>query len=211
MKYSTQDLPISSNIKNHLSKDPVMKKLIQSVNPKVNESTGDVYQDLLSSIISQQISVKVARVIYARFLDLFDGITPDAHTLLDADYEVLRSVGLSNQKATYMQNIARFWIDSELQNQDWTQLSDQEIIDLLTQIKGVGEWTVQMILMFSLEREDIMPVSDLIIQLSMIKHYGIEADKKRDLYHEMRSIADQWSPYRSYACRYLWRAKDLIM
>ena len=108
-----------------------------------------------------------------------------------------------------MQNIASFWIEHKLHNQDWNELSDQEILDLLTQIKGVGEWTVQMILMFSLEREDILPVGDLIIKQSMVKHYGIKAEKKKELYTKMYVVAEPWIPYRTIACRYLWRAKDL--
>lgn len=204
-----EDQYIPSHIKQHLSKDPVMKKLIDAVIPKINQSIGDVYEDLLSSIVSQQISVNVAKVIYGRFLDLYNGTTPDPQTLLDTEFEVLKSVGLSNQKTRYMLNIAQFWIDKNLAAQNWHELSDEEILSLLTQIKGVGEWTVQMILMFSLERDDVLPVGDLVIQLSMIKHYGIEANKKKDLYNEMRVIAEQWSPYRTTACKYLWRAKDL--
>lgn len=193
----------------HLSKDPVMAGLIAAVTPKVNQSIGDVYADLLSSIVSQQISTKVAKVIHGRFLDLYQGETPSPLQILDTEYDVLRSVGLSNQKTAYMINIAQFWVDHRLMDTDWNAMSDQQILDLLTQIKGVGEWTVQMILMFTLEREDVLPVEDLVIQLSMVKHYEISYDKKAELKRKMKEVAQQWSPYQTIACKYLWRAKDL--
>ena len=204
-----EDIYIDKKALKHLKKDPVMASLIKRVIPKVSSFSGDLYVDLCSSIVSQQISTKVAKVIYSRFLDLYDGIPPTPEQLLETPFDDLRSASLSKQKGTYMQNIATFWIDKKLQNQDWNNLSDQEILDLLTQIKGVGEWTVQMILMFSLERPDVLPVGDLVIQQSMIKHYGILAEKKKELYTKMHATAEQWVPYRTIACRYLWRAKDL--
>ncbi len=204
-----EDYHISKKALAHIAKDPIMKQLIAAITPKVNTSIGDVYADLLSSIVSQQISVKAARAIYLRFLDLYDGETPTPEMLVNTEYDTLRSVGLSNQKTTYMQNIARYWIDQKLLNQDWNSLNDQEIIKQLIQIKGVGEWTIQMILMFSLERPDVLPLDDLVIQLSMIKHYGIKAEKKRELKNKMTEIAESWAPYRTTACRYLWRARDL--
>jgi len=209
MAYSDEDLYIAPKILKHLSKDPVMRSLIKKVVPKINTSIGDVYADLLSNIVSQQISVKAAKAIYVRFLDLYDGETPSPEVLLNTEHDVLRSAGLSNQKTNYMQNIARFWVENKFQNNDWSQQSDQEIIELLTQIKGVGEWTVQMILMFSLERPDVLPVEDLIIMLSMMKHYNIREEKKSLIKKEMKKIGAAWSPYQSTACRYLWRAKDV--
>ncbi len=193
----------------HLKKDPIIADLIDRVTPKVSSFTGDLYADLCSSIVSQQISTKVAKVIYSRFLDLYDGIPPTPEQLLETEVDDLRAASLSKQKSTYMHNIARFWVDHKLQHQNWDELSDEEILDLLTQIKGVGEWTVQMILMFSLERPDVLPVGDLVIQQSMIKRYDIKAQKKKDLYIKMHRTANQWMPYRTIACRYLWRAKDL--
>jgi len=203
------DIHISKKVLKHLKKDPVMADLMKRVTPKISSFSGDLYADLCSSIISQQISTKVAKVIYSRFLHLYDGIPPTPEQLLQTEFDNLRAASLSKQKGTYMQNIASFWIEHKLHNQDWNELSDQEILDLLTQIKGVGEWTVQMILMFSLEREDILPVGDLVIQQSMVKHYGIKAEKKKELYAKMYVVAEPWIPYRTIACRYLWRAKDL--
>lgn len=202
-------IPISSSAQKVLAKDPVMHRLLQKVTPKENTSIGDVYVDLLSSIISQQISTKVARVIYSRFLDLFDGSTPSPQQLIDTEYSVLKSVGLSNQKTRYMFNIAQYWIDHSLHQMDWQEHNDEDVISILTGIKGVGVWTAQMILMFTLERPDVLPAGDLAIQQSMIKHYGIESSSKKELFQAMEEIAKVWSPYRTVACLYLWRAKDL--
>lgn len=207
--YNIEDLHIDKKALKHLKKDPIMADIIKSVRPKVSHFLGDIYVDLCSSIVSQQISTKVAKVIYARFLDMYDGVAPTPEQVLDTEFDDLKSVGLSRQKTNYMQNIATFWVEHKLHAQDWDQLSDQEIIDLLTQIKGVGEWTVQMILMFSLERPDVLPVLDLVIQQSMMKHYNFTAEKKRELFNKMIEIAEPWKPYRTIACRYLWRAKDL--
>ena len=204
-----EDIYIDKKALRHLRKDPILADLMKRVVPKVSSFTGDLYVDLCSSIVSQQISTKVAKVIYSRFLDLYDGVPPTPQQLLETEFEDLRAASLSKQKGTYMQNIASFWIKHKLHNQDWDALSDQEILDLLTQIKGVGEWTVQMILMFSLERPDVLPVGDLVIQQSMVKHYGIFAEKKKELYAKMQAVAELWIPYRTIACRYLWRAKDL--
>ncbi len=204
-----EDKHIDKKALKHLRKDPVLARLMKRVIPKISSFSGVLYADLCSSIVSQQISTKVAKVIYGRFLDLYDGIPPTPEQLLNTDTDDLRAASLSKQKSAYMKNIASFWIEHKLHNQNWDQLSDQDILDLLTQIKGVGEWTVQMILMFSLERPDVMPVGDLVIQQSMVKHYGIEAEKKKELYNKMHETAEQWIPYRTIACRYLWRAKDL--
>lgn len=204
-----EDKYIDKKALQHLQKDPILADIIQKVTPKISSFSGDLYADLCSSIVSQQISTKVAKVIYSRFLDLYDGIPPTPEQLLETNFDDLRSAGLSKQKSAYMNNIAAFWVRQKLHNQDWNKFSDQEIINLLTQIKGVGEWTVQMILMFSLERPDVLPVGDLVIQKSMIKYYGIEAEKKKDLYLKMHNTAELWIPYRTIACRYLWRAKVL--
>lgn len=204
-----EDIYIDKDALKHLRKDSVLANIMDRVIPKISSFSGDIYVDLCSSIVSQQISTKVAKVIYARFLDLYDGSPPTPEQLMETDFDDLRSASLSKQKGTYMQNIATFWIENRLHNKDWTKCSDDYILELLTQIKGVGEWTVQMILMFSLERPDVLPVGDLVIQQSMIKHYGIQAEKKKELYAKMNVIAESWIPYRTIACRYLWRAKDL--
>ena len=122
----------------------------------------------------------------------------------------LRAVGLSRQKAAYVKNVADFFIEHNLMDKDWTKESDEAILSLLTQIKGVGQWTVEMILMFTLHRPDILPLDDLVIRNSMIGLYGVEA-KGRALKKRLLEIAEPWRPYRTWASRYLWQYKDTII
>lgn len=191
----------------HLSKDPKLKKIIETAEAPEASGIPDVYNSLLRSISAQQLSVKAAATIFGRFLDLFENRNPVPHALASKTVEDLRSVGLSNQKANYMLNIAKFALDNNFDEVDWNSLSDEQIIEFLSQIKGVGVWTVQMILMFTLNRHDVFPHADLGIQQAMQKLYGLEQTGKA-LVVEMNAIADNWKPYRTVACRYLWRWKD---
>ena len=127
--------------------------------------------------------------------------------ILDTDRATFRSVGLSNQKTNYFYNIATFFSEPGNKRIQWKRLSDEDIISKLVTIKGVGKWTVQMILMFTLGRPDVFPIDDLGIQLSMKDHYGIKAEKK-ELKIKMTKIAEEWTPYRTLASRYLWAARD---
>lgn len=167
----------------------------------------NVFNALLSSITSQQLSTKVAAVIFDRVQKHYGNKVISPRMVLETDHDTLRSLGLSNQKASYFLNIAEFFNTPGNMRIRWAKLSDQEIIDKLTTIKGVGEWTVQMILMFTLNRPDVLPVKDLGIQLSIKQFYGVRAEKKK-LHSKMEKIAAAWSPYRTLACRYLWAARD---
>jgi len=179
-----------------------------AVGPVELRGSNDLMNDLFASIISQQLSTKVARVIHSRFLDLYSGKKPTAEQVLDSSLEVLRSIGLSLAKAQYMHNVARFFIEKGLSNKQIRKMNDEAVIHLLTQIKGVGRWTVEMLLMFSLKREDVFAVDDLGIQQGMISLYKLEKEPKKKLKEDMQRIAAKWSPYRTYACLYLWRWKD---
>jgi DNA-3-methyladenine glycosylase II len=127
--------------------------------------------------------------------------------LVQLSPEQLRAVGLSGQKAGYLQNVAQFALENDLETKDWSGMSEADIIAFLTQIKGVGKWTVEMLLMFSLGRTDILPVDDLGIQQGIKRLYALEETGK-ELKKRMIEIAEPWRPYRTYACRYLWRFKD---
>ena len=166
-----------------------------------------MYAGLIRSIVSQQLSVKAASTIHNRFLNLFKDGYPSANELQKLEFEKLRGVGLSGQKTNYVRNVAVFFTENDLFEKDWTSDTDHEIIALLTQIKGVGKWTVQMILMFVLSREDVFPVLDLGIQQGIIEVYGLTEEKK-ELHAKMEEIAKPWKPYRSVACLYLWAGKD---
>lgn len=195
-----------NQIERHLAQDPKLRTLIEAVQLPVPNPSGDLYYDLLDSIVSQQLSVKVATVIYNRFLTLFEGGYPHAKQLMRLDVEAMRAVGLSYQKANYLKNVAEFFEREQLEGKDWSNMTDDEIIKYLSQIKGVGKWTVEMILMFTLQRPDVFPADDLGIKQAMMRLYGLPDDKTTKA--QMHALAEPWRPYRTTACRYLWRWKD---
>jgi DNA-3-methyladenine glycosylase II len=117
-------------------------------------------------------------------------------------------VGLSNAKANYVQNVARFTIEQGMEWKQLSKMSDEEVINYLVQIKGVGRWTVEMLLMFALARPDVFAVDDLGIQQAMIGIYRLDTTDKKKLREELFRISKKWSPYRTYACLHLWRWKD---
>lgn len=185
-------------------KDPILKKIIASVQTEIKPTPSiDVYFSLLNSIASQQLSVKVVKVIWRRFLDLFPDEYPDAKQLLSVEHQKLRAVGLSNSKVNYIKNVAQFSLDNPMSFEFLNTLTDDEIITYLTQIKGVGKWTVQMILMFPMDRPNVFPVDDLGIQTNMKEWYSLKLEKK-ELRAKLLEIADQWSPFQSYASKCLW-------
>ena len=198
-----------SKIIEHLSKDKKLAEIMPLIVLSEIDTHNDIYLDLLDSIVSQQLSVKVATVIFNRFLSLFDDLSPTPQKILDIDIEAMRGCGLSYQKAGYIKNIAQYWIDHHELNRDWLSMNDEEIIKELSSIKGVGKWTVQMILMFRLNRLDVFPIDDLGIRQGMTHLYKIESTGKEAM-REMIEIAENWKPYRSTACRYVWRWKDTI-
>ena len=193
----------------HLRVDTQLNKLIDAIPmdaPHPNTSS-DVYLVLMDSIVSQQLSVKAANTIFNRFCDLFPDRYPKPELVLALDNEVMRSVGLSYQKAGYIKNVATFALENDFLTKDWSVMSDDDIVEYLVSIKGVGKWTVQMLLMFSLGRTDIFPIDDLGIQNGMIKLYNISETGKA-LKQKMVEFAAPWSPYRTFACRYIWKYKD---
>jgi len=159
------------------------------------------------AIVSQQLSVKAADTIYNRFLGLFKNGVPDAKSILKLKDDKLRSVGLSYQKAGYIKNIATFSLEQSLDHKLLKVKSDDELVEYLVQIKGVGRWTVEMLLMFNLNRPDVFPKDDLGIQNGMKKLYNLTSERKA-LLKEMEEIAESWRPHRTLACRYIWRYKD---
>lgn len=192
----------------HLSKDKKLKKVIDAQEPHTLIKRKKIYLHLCSSIMSQQLSTKVADVIYNRFLALYGRKEPSALQILDTPFDTLRSIGLSNAKTNYVLNVCRFFIDEKLTDAQLYKMNDEDIIAKLTQIKGVGKWTVEMILMFSLQHEDVLPVDDLGIQQAMTKLYNLKFETKKELYEQMYKKAEKWQPYRTYACVHLWKWKD---
>lgn len=201
----------SDHILHHLASDPKMKALIEKCQLKDRPAQPSVYEALLRSINFQQLSGASATAIHNRFLDLFYDRYPDPGLLTAMSQDELRHVGLSRQKAGYVQNTAQFFMENNLMENEWQQLSDKDIIDQLTQIKGVGRWTVEMILMFTLKRPDILPLDDLVIKNAMIETYRVQHLKGRALNKKLLKIAEPWRPYRTTASRYLWQWKDTII
>jgi len=191
----------------HLSKD---KKLAAIINEPLEPLHGrhNIPLRLMASIMSQQLSTKVAKVIYHRFLALFNGEEPSPQQVLAMPAETLRSIGLSNAKVGYVHNVARFCIEHNIEDHTLQVMNNEDIIALLTQIKGVGRWTVEMLLMFTLGREDVFAPDDLGIQQAMVKLYNIKTTDKKVLRARMLKLSAKWKPYRTYACIHLWRWKD---
>jgi DNA-3-methyladenine glycosylase II len=192
----------------HLSKEPAISQIIKVVDLPELKPSGQVYFDLLQSIVSQQLSIKAADTIFKRFCTLFPENFPDSKLLIELDNLQLRNAGLSAQKASYLKNIAAFNNQTPLDKVNWNNMPDEDIIRMLTQIKGVGTWTVQMLLMFTFVRPDVFPIDDLGIQQGMKKLFKLEAEGKQ-LKQQMLEYAEPWRPWRTYAGRLLWRWKDI--
>lgn len=167
----------------------------------------DYYRALVNSIIGQQLSVKAAATIKQRFVDLFGGEFPLPEQISKRDIEELRSVGLSRPKASYVQDLARHILDGSVRFDTIDSLSNDEIIAELTAVKGIGEWTVHMFLLFCMGRLDVLPTGDLGIRNGSKKLYGLEELPTPD---EMREIAaaNNWHPYESVASWYIWHSLD---
>lgn len=193
----------------HLKQHDKIRSLVETISVPDFSPSGRVYFDLLDSIVSQQLSVKAANTIFNRFCTLFPDNYPHPGLLSAIEKDRLRSAGLSGQKASYLQNVAAFSLEYDLENHRWDAMSDEDIIDFLTRIKGVGKWTAQMILMFTIGRPDVFPVDDLGIQQAMSRLYGLD-EKNKNLKEQMIELAEPWRPYRTVASRYLWRWKDSI-
>ena len=191
----------------HLQKD---KKLARTIGKDLHvlKLHKNIPVRIMASIMSQQLSTKVAAVIFKRFLQLYNGKEPKPQQVLDTPATALRSIGLSNAKVSYVHNVAAFCIEHAITDKKLLAMSNDEIIDLLIQIKGIGRWSVEMLLMFTLGREDVFAVDDLGIQQAMCKLYKLDFENKKEMKEQMLKISAKWSPYRTYACLHLWRWKD---
>jgi len=192
----------------HLSKDKKLRNLVKNGEPRQLIKRKNLCTYLCASIMSQQLSTKVAKVIYGRYLNLFGGNEPTPQQILDMPFEQLRGIGLSNAKVNYVKNVAQFEIESGMDHKKLYKMSNEEVIDYLITIKGVGRWTIEMLLMFALGREDVFAVDDLGVQNAMIRLYQLDVSNKKQLREELLRISEKWSPYRTYACLHLWKWKD---
>ncbi len=191
---------------NHLKKsDPVLRAIIERVGPCSMEFGVPEFCSLAEAIVYQQLNGKAAVTIFKRFAALAgDPLTPEG--ILRLSDEQLRSVGLSKQKSAYLKDLSAKTAAGLLDFRRLPELTDEEVIQHLTQVKGIGVWTAHMFLMFSLRRPNVLPTGDYGVQVAIKKHY-----KKRKLPKpkDMEKIARAWEPYRSVACWYMWRSLDI--
>lgn len=199
---------MTSKYYEQLAKDKKLKSLLDTQEPLKLQKKKNVCLHLMASIMSQQLSVKVAKVIYKRFLDLYESKEPTPQQVVDMPFDKLRGIGLSNAKVNYIQNIAKYALEHGMEDKKLYKMSNDEVMEFLLPIKGVGKWTVEMQLMFALGREDVFAVDDLGIQLAMAKLYKLDMTDKKAFREKILKLSAKWSPYRTYACMHLWQYKD---
>ena len=188
--------------KKHLSdKDKIISRIIDKFDDLELISRGDIFFTLIRSIIGQQISVKAASTVWSRFTEKVGNITPE--NILSVDSEELRSCGLSQRKAEYVIGISESW--HEYSSFDWEKMDDEEIIDKLVKLRGVGKWTAEMILIFTLLRPDVFPIGDIGMIRGIEKTYNSGVKMSND---ELYAISEKWKPWRTVACCYMWRTVD---
>jgi len=192
--------------------DPTMAALIERVGKidiatrlrrRSEERPADSYGALLRAIVGQQLSTKAARTIYGRVLELFDGATPSPEQLLEASEADLRGAGLSGRKVEYIRDLASHVIDGELELDRLEELSDEEVIEEIVAVRGLGVWTAEMFLLFHLERPDVLSGGDLGIRKAVQIEYGL---KEMPTPTAVLEIGKAWSPHRSLASLYLWES-----
>lgn len=191
----------------HLSNDPALAPVIARAGlPKIEAHT-NYYWALIDSIISQQLSVKAAATIEKRFKELFDTDLPEPSAIHAKSIEELRSAGLSNAKANYIRDLAQHILDGKINFDKFTELSNQQIIDELVAVKGIGEWTAHMFLMFCMGRLNILAIGDLGIRNGIQKLYKLDSAPTPS---EVTIIANKnnWHPYETAACWYIWFSLD---
>jgi len=191
----------------HLSHaDKRMEKLIDKFGPPNFNLMNNYYESLIRSIVYQQLSGKAASIIYERFLDLFVfDIYPEPKDILAVSIETLRSSGLSYQKVNYIRDLSEKWQDGTINLSDIDSMTDEEISSELIKVKGIGQWTADMFLMFTLGRPDVFPFGDLGIQ----KGFMVLTNMNRlPVQKEMERKTKKWQPYRTVAAWYLWKLVD---
>lgn len=200
------------NGEDHLrAADPVLAALIDAVGP---DALGDAragrpadhYGALLRAIVGQQLSTKAARAIYTRLTDRYGGRTPTPAELLGDDPEELRlAAGLSRAKAAYLRSLAEHVVSGALELERFDEMPDAEVAAELIAVKGLGQWTVDIYLMFHLQRPDVLPVGDLGIRRAVERAYALPGLPDPA---QLTELAEPWRPHRTLACRYLWRSLD---
>ena len=187
------------------NKDKKLSKIIASYPQDYLFSKSDPFFTLARSIVGQQISVKAAQTVWDRLEAKISKISPKI--IIKTHSSTLKSVGLSRQKVNYLKNLANAFIEKKIKLNMWNKMTDEEIVQDLIQIKGIGRWTAEMFLIFNLCRADILPLDDIGMIKALCKLYNIPYPTNRDL---IIKIGEKWKPYRSVATWYLWRSLDPI-
>jgi DNA-3-methyladenine glycosylase II len=196
--------PAPAKAVEHLRRaDPVLREVIDRVGPIELTSEPDLWWSLVDAIMSQQLSVKAASTIIGRLAALGAAGRPTPAEMLAAEDDALRAAGLSRAKVRYVKDLAARWLDGSLDHGRIPAMTDEEVIAELTRVKGIGTWTAEMILIFTLGRPDVLPVDDLAIRVAAQQLYGLAERPKRD---ELLRIGEPWRPWRTLASRYLWRS-----
>jgi DNA-3-methyladenine glycosylase II len=192
--------------------DPTMAALIERVGEldiatrlrrRSEERPADAYGALLRAIVGQQLSTKAARTIFGRVLDLFDGTTPSPEQLLEASEQDLRACGLSGRKVEYVRDLAAHVLAGELELDRLGELADEEVIEEIVAVRGLGQWTAEMFLIFHLERPDVLSGGDLGIRKAVQIEYGLA---EMPAPQKVLEIGEPWRPHRSLASLYLWES-----
>ena len=184
------------------NKDVLLKSLIEEFEEPRLSSRGDLFATLIKSIVGQQISVIAASAVWSRLFNLVGEVNPES--ILAKTHEELRQVGLSNRKVEYIVGIAEAWTEG-LGEIDWEQMSDEEVVQELVKLRGVGRWTVQMLLIFALLRQDVFPIDDIGLIRGMEKLYNSGKPLETS---ELNEISEKWMPYRTMGVWYIWRSID---
>ncbi len=194
---------VLTKAKAHLSRHPKLRLLVKRFDAPAFEEGRDPFEALCRAIVGQQLSVKAAATIYARFRALYKKLTPAA--VLKSEAEELRSVGLSKQKISYLKDLAMKFSNGTVSPKKFHTMSDDEVRAHLIAVKGVGVWTADMFLMFTLHRLDVLPTGDLGIQKGMQKLFNLRTVPSPE---KMKQLAIDWHPYRTVACRYIWMSLE---
>ena len=195
----------------HLSKDKRLRTLIAEIELEELEPKKNIFIALVSAIASQQLNTKVAAIIFARFIALYNNKVPKPETIQATPDEALRGIGFSYQKIKYIKAIAQFATKNKMSYAYINKMTDAEIIAYFTQITGVGVWTVEMLLIFTLTRPNVFSLGDYGLQMGAKHLYNLDNSHKKTFLAELNIISEKWQPYRSYAARYLWRYKDVVV
>jgi len=201
-------MPSLDGAEAHLSRrDPVLRKLIERVGPCRLRPSRNKFLTLVEAIVSQQLSTRAASSVYNKLLDAVGRKNPGPHDILDTPPEALARAGLSRRKISYILDVSRLFAGGELSARKLARMSDEELVEELTRIRGIGRWTVEMYLIFALGRPDVLPTGDLGLKKAMADNYGLDRLPSEE---EMHRIAEPWRPYRTVGTWYMWMSFDNV-